>query len=99
MYSSANNSAKGSTEVEPATVIPALDRWQPTHERIRSKGRSHIRVFEFARIESMPSIGSIGMMECWNIVFLLFNPSFHYTIIPGFRSSCHWGGYPYLPVM
>ena len=29
MYSSANNSAKGSTEVEPATVIPALDRWQP----------------------------------------------------------------------
>jgi hypothetical protein len=28
MYSSARSSAKGSTEVDPATVIPTFDLWQ-----------------------------------------------------------------------
>jgi hypothetical protein len=46
IYSSASNSAKGSTEVDPATVIPALDFWQPiVVERItRSKKNPNFKL-------------------------------------------------------
>src|SRR4030042_2514135 len=86
MYSSANNSAKGHTEVEPAPVIPALDRWQPMHAMIRSKGRSHNSRFEFACINSPPFTQGIEITECWNIDSVPLNPSFHYSIIPAFLS-------------
>ena len=36
MYSSASNSAKGSTEVDPATVIPAFDLWQRSMSKRRA---------------------------------------------------------------
>jgi hypothetical protein len=66
IYSSASNSAKGSTEVEPATVIPACFFWQPTSkgmvessERIHSRQRS-LDFFDIV-------IGSLGILEYWSI--------------------------------